>query len=207
MAATNLPSAIKFYFSLRDSGISQEILDSVFAPSIYDGTFGFPCPFTQNHLDSLELILNSDLPQSSKSHILKLCSAGTAGKIDAGLKLMTIAEKHNADEKTIATIVQAIARLDPVKAVDKFGSLPWKPEYGIATSRLYAEFIMKDPLQGSKAVADLEKTSEQYQWAVAGLYQAIRAIDPDSAAKWRMEITNQNAARFADSLSYSLREN
>jgi hypothetical protein len=64
---------------------------------------------------------------------------------------------------------------------------------------------MNDPENGSRAVNELPKDSQAYQWASAGVFQAIRGAEPEAGAMWRAQINDPDAAAFADSLTYMMK--
>ena len=180
-------------------------LHSVLSSVIYESIFGSRCLLNENERKKLTAIAASNLDEKIKNHLLVLCSKGTQGDADASAKVLEIAKGTVQNPQVIAPIVTDIAIKDPPLAIKTLLSEKWRPEYSKATARLYSEYIMKDPEAGSKAVNELARDSEAFQWAAAGLVQTIRGVDPEASVDWRKQITDAEAGHFADALTYSMK--
>jgi hypothetical protein len=182
-------------------------LESVLASSIYETCFGRQCLFVGDSAGKLRNILKSDLTEPVKEALLKLSSAAGEGNPEISSNVLKIALEHSKSPTVFASVIADIVRVSPDMAVEILENRPWKPEFSIATSRLYAEYVILDSQKGSAAVADLSKESPAYQWAAAGIVQAVRGTDPEAAEKWMGEITDSEAAVYAKSFTYIPREN
>lgn len=209
LAKTNLTSAIAECNKLMSSELNSDEntlqLHHVLANALYAGLFGERCLFDQKQTEILKSVVLSDLVDPVKAKLLVQSSAGTQGNAEASDKVLKIALEFSNDPSALASIVSDIAQTKPDVAIASLSSVPWRAEYGKATSRLYATYIMEQPEKGSIAVNQIPKNSAMYQWAAAGLIQAVRNVDTEATAHWRSEITDPEALEFADSLTYDMK--
>jgi hypothetical protein len=168
--------------------------------------FGPRCLFdSEDSIQKLYSIAKSDLERSVKDDFLALASAATNGDSIASARVLKAAIPHTSNPDALAAIVTDVAATAPQLAIQELFAQPWKPYFSKATARLYATYVMNDPENGSKAVNELPKDSPAYQWAAAGIFQAIRGAEPEAGATWRSQISNPEAAAFADSFTYMMK--
>jgi hypothetical protein len=171
-----------------------------------EGAFGPKCLFdSEQSLNSLKFIAESDLEPSVKAHFLVLSSAATQGDPSASAKVLKAAVNNTPNQEALSSIVTDVASIDPKLAIQELSRHQWTPAFSKATARLYATYVMNDPENGSRAVNELPKDSQAYQWASAGVFQAIRGAEPEAGAMWRAQINDPDAAAFADSLTYMMK--
>jgi hypothetical protein len=103
----------------------------------------------------------------------------------------------------IAHVAGHAATWEPDAAIELLEDLPWAEEFGPAYSKAFVTLALRNS-RGTSERITLLKNTPRYDWGVAGLVQAIRSSDPESAKIWTNEIKDQKAYELANSKSITL---
>jgi hypothetical protein len=161
---------------------------------------------TSGDSSRLNALLNSDLHADVKNKFFQtyVCSiALDRSRLNA--IVTEFASSPNLPPKTLSSTL-AIAAFDkPSDIFTIFKRLPWHSDYSEDVGRVFVDWTADAPEEASKAALTLKNNSPMYEWAVAGVVQAIRLSDPAGAEIWSKELSGK-ALDFASSVTLIRRE-
>jgi hypothetical protein len=152
-------------------------------------------------------VLQSELLQPIKDRFVidYLSAAGSQDFSRVKANIMSLSQDESINKESIGEALRRLAWTNVAPAFETLANLTWSQSYAGAYVGISSTWVMDDPETASREIAML-KGRPAYDWAVAGLAQATRVVDPEVTKKWMLEIKDPAALDMAKSITYTFRQ-